>query len=142
MPGEARTMTAGHLYSFSLKLNKLGGMRKKAAHSPDISSGTGFTPGNGGPLMIELSRLNQKSLIVNSDLIKFVENTQDTVITLVSEEKFVVLEGAETIVERVVEFRRRLLDGAPSSSNAFSSTQHDWRRRVMRSTIPFSRITP
>jgi flagellar protein FlbD len=61
--------------------------------------------------MIELTRLNQKPLTVNSDLIKFVENTPDTVITLVSGEKFVVLEGAETIVERVVEFRRRLLDG-------------------------------
>jgi flagellar protein FlbD len=61
--------------------------------------------------MIELTRLNQKPLIVNSDLIKFVENTPDTVITLVSGEKFVVLETAETIVEQVVEFRRRLLDG-------------------------------
>jgi flagellar protein FlbD len=61
--------------------------------------------------MIQLTRLNQKALTVNSDLIKFVENTPDTVITLVSGEKFVVLESAETIVERVVEFRRRLLDG-------------------------------
>ena len=61
--------------------------------------------------MIELTRLNQKPLTVNSDLIKFVENTPDTVITLVSGEKFVVLESAEIIVERVVEFRRRLLDG-------------------------------
>jgi len=61
--------------------------------------------------MIELTRLNQKPLTVNSDLIKFVENTPDTVITLVSGEKFVVLESAEAIVEKVVEFRRRLLDG-------------------------------
>jgi flagellar protein FlbD len=61
--------------------------------------------------MIQLTRLNQKTLTVNSDLIKFVENTPDTVITLVSGEKFVVLESAATIVERVVEFRRRLLDG-------------------------------
>ncbi|HEY3770401.1 MAG TPA: flagellar FlbD family protein [Candidatus Angelobacter sp.] len=61
--------------------------------------------------MIQLTRLNQKALTVNSDLIKFVENTPDTVITLVSGEKFVVLESAEIIVERVVEFRRRLLDG-------------------------------
>ena len=70
--------------------------------------------------MIELTRLNQKPLTVNSDLIKFVENTPDTVITLVSGEKFVVLEGAETIVERVVEFRRRLLDGL--LFNGLSST--------------------
>jgi flagellar protein FlbD len=61
--------------------------------------------------MIQLTRLNQKALTVNSDLIKFVENTPDTVITLVSGEKFVVLESAAAIVERVVEFRRRLLDG-------------------------------
>jgi flagellar protein FlbD len=61
--------------------------------------------------MIQLTRLNQKPLTVNSDLIKFVENTPDTVITLVSGEKFVVLENAAAIVEKVVEFRRRLLDG-------------------------------
>ena len=61
--------------------------------------------------MIQLTRLNQKALTVNSDLIKYVENTPDTVITLVSGEKFVVLESAETIVELVVEFRRKLLNG-------------------------------
>ena len=61
--------------------------------------------------MIQLSRLNQKALTVNSDLIKFVENTPDTVITLVSGEKIVVLESTETIVQLVVEFRRKLLEG-------------------------------
>jgi flagellar protein FlbD len=61
--------------------------------------------------MIQLTRLNQKALTVNSDLIKFAENTPDTVITLVTGEKFVVLETVETIVQRVVEFRRKLLDG-------------------------------
>ncbi|HZU33779.1 MAG TPA: flagellar FlbD family protein [Candidatus Angelobacter sp.] len=63
--------------------------------------------------MIQLTRLNQKPFTVNSDLIKFVENTPDTVITLMSGEKFVVLENAETIVKRVVEFRRKLLEGLP-----------------------------
>jgi flagellar protein FlbD len=61
--------------------------------------------------MIQLSRLNQKALTVNSDLIKFVENTPDTVITLVSGEKLVVLESTEKIVQLVVEFRRKLLEG-------------------------------
>ena len=83
--------------------------------------------------MIELTRLNQKPLTVNSDLIKFVENTPDTVITLVSGEKFVVLEGAETIVERVVEFRRRLLDGllfnGLSSSGPVSHSGNENERR-------------
>lgn len=71
--------------------------------------------------MIQLTRLNQKPFTVNSDLIKFVENTPDTVITLVSGEKFVVLENAETIVQRVVEFRRSLLEGLPF--NALSTSE-------------------
>ena len=61
--------------------------------------------------MIQLTRLNQKALTVNSDLIKFIENTPDTVIKLVNGEKFVVLETVETIVQLVVGFRRKLLDG-------------------------------
>jgi flagellar protein FlbD len=87
--------------------------------------------------MIQLTRLNQKELTVNSDLIKFVENTPDTVITLVSGEKFVVLESAATIVERVVEFRRRLLDGllfnglsSPDGPLHLRQEGHSERRRL------------
>jgi flagellar protein FlbD len=86
--------------------------------------------------MIQLTRLNQKALTVNSDLIKYVENTPDTVITLVSGEKFVVLESAETIVERVVEFRRKLLDGllfnglsSPDGPLHLRQEGHNERRR-------------
>jgi flagellar protein FlbD len=59
--------------------------------------------------MIQLTRLNKRPLVLNSDLIEFIENTPDTVITLVTSEKLVVLETAEEILERIVEFRRRLL---------------------------------
>jgi len=58
--------------------------------------------------MIRLTRLNKRQLVVNSDLIKFIENAPDTVITLVSGEKIVVLENAEEVIARVVEFRQRL----------------------------------
>ena len=37
--------------------------------------------------MIRLTRLNNRSLVVNADLIKFIEKAPDTVITLVSGEK-------------------------------------------------------
>ena len=87
--------------------------------------------------MIQLTRLNQKELTVNSDLIKYVENTPDTVITLVSGEKFVVLESAETIVERVVEFRRKLLNGllfnglsSPDGPLHLRQEGHSERRRL------------
>lgn len=62
--------------------------------------------------MIQLTRLNQHPLVVNSDLIKLVEQAPDTVITLVSGEKIVVRESAQEVLERVVQFRRAVLQGA------------------------------
>ena len=64
--------------------------------------------------MIRLTRLNNRPLVVNSDLIKFIENAPDTVITLVSGEKIVVLESADEVIARVVGFRRRLRIPLPS----------------------------
>lgn len=61
--------------------------------------------------MIQLTRLNNHPIVVNSDLIKFVENAPDTVITLVTGEKIVVLENGDEVLERIVEFRRQILAG-------------------------------
>jgi|HubBroStandDraft_2_1064218.scaffolds.fasta_scaffold175488_2 flagellar protein FlbD len=61
--------------------------------------------------MIQLTRLNKHPLVVNSDLIKFVEQAPDTVITLVSGEKIVVRESAQDVLEQVVQFRRAVLQG-------------------------------
>jgi flagellar protein FlbD len=58
--------------------------------------------------MIRLTRLNNRPLVVNSDLIKFIENAPDTVITLVSGEKIVVLETAQEVITRIVEYKRQL----------------------------------
>ena len=58
--------------------------------------------------MIRLTRLNNRPLVINSDLIKFIENAPDTVITLVSGEKMVVLETTQEVINRIVEYRRQL----------------------------------
>jgi uncharacterized protein YlzI (FlbEa/FlbD family) len=58
--------------------------------------------------MIWLTRLNNRPLVVNSELIKFIENAPDTVITLVTGEKIVVLEPAEEVMTRIIDYRRRL----------------------------------
>jgi flagellar protein FlbD len=59
--------------------------------------------------MIQLTRLNHVPLIVNSDLIEHVEVTPDTVITLTTGQKFLVLESAEDVIEKVIEFRRAII---------------------------------
>ena len=61
--------------------------------------------------MIQLTRLNNHPIVVNSELIKFVENAPDTVITLVTGEKIVVLENGDEVLEKIVEFRRQILAG-------------------------------
>lgn len=61
--------------------------------------------------MIQLTRLNNHPLVVNSDLIKFVEQAPDTVITLVNGDKIVVRESAQDVLERVIQFRRSVLQG-------------------------------
>jgi len=61
--------------------------------------------------MIHLTRLNNKPLVVNSDLIKFVEQAPDTLVTLVTGEKIVVLEKPHEVLDRIVEFRRAVLAG-------------------------------
>jgi flagellar protein FlbD len=65
--------------------------------------------GRGRRDMIQLTRLNNQPLMVNSDLIKFVEKAPDTVLTLVNGEKLVVLESAEAILEKIVVFRRSIV---------------------------------
>jgi flagellar protein FlbD len=61
--------------------------------------------------MIRLTRLNSHALTINSDLIKFIENAPDTVITLTTGEKIVVLESTDDVLRRVIAFRRAVLAG-------------------------------
>jgi len=59
--------------------------------------------------MIELTRLNSCSLVVNSDLIQYVESSPDTTLTLINGEKVVVRESAAEVIDLTVTFRARLM---------------------------------
>jgi flagellar protein FlbD len=59
--------------------------------------------------MIQLTRLNNTPIVLNSDLIKTAEASPDTMLTLISGEKIIVLESCEEITERVLDYRARLL---------------------------------
>ena len=61
--------------------------------------------------MIHLTRLNSQAFAVNSDLIKFIENAPDTVLTLTNGEKIIVRESTEQVVESIIRFRRAVLSG-------------------------------
>ncbi len=75
--------------------------------------------------MIQLTRLNGQPLIINSDLIKVIENTPDTVISLVNGEKIVVRETDKQILDRIVQFRRRVLGGLEMNFSGWTSNKRN-----------------
>ena len=58
--------------------------------------------------MIRLTRLNHAPIVLNSDLIEHIDITPDTVVTLTTGQILRVRESADEVVERIVEFRRRV----------------------------------
>ncbi len=58
--------------------------------------------------MITVTRLNHTPIVVNPDLIAFIEETPDTIITLSNGEKIVVVETVGEVIRRVIEFRRSI----------------------------------
>lgn len=59
--------------------------------------------------MIELTRLNGNPMLLNSDLIKTAEASPDTMLTLINGEKLIVREELSEVLERVLEYRAKLL---------------------------------
>jgi len=72
--------------------------------------------------MIELTRLNGSRLIINCDLIKYVEAAPDTVLTLITSEKLVVREPCDEISERTLAYRAAVLRQAwPEAASSLSA---------------------
>lgn len=61
--------------------------------------------------MIYLNRLDGTEFVLNADLIVTIEHTPDTMLTLTTGSRLVVRESVDEVVERVIAFRQRLLQG-------------------------------
>lgn len=55
--------------------------------------------------MIKVTRINDTELVINSDLIEFVETTPDTIISLTTGKKVMVKESTDEIIELIAEFK-------------------------------------
>lgn len=72
--------------------------------------------------MIELTRLNGSRLSLNCDLIKHADSAPDTVLTLITGEKLVVLEPRSEVTRRTLDFRAAVLRAAwPDAATALSA---------------------
>ena len=58
--------------------------------------------------MIEVTRLNLKKIVINCELIEYIEANPDTVITLTTGNKFVIKESIEETIEKVINFKKKI----------------------------------
>ncbi|MDE1175629.1 MAG: flagellar FlbD family protein [Edaphobacter sp.] len=73
--------------------------------------------------MIELTRLNGSRLCINCDLIKYAESAPDTVLTLITGEKLVVLEPRTEVLRRTLDYRASVLKAAwPEAASALAAS--------------------
>lgn len=59
--------------------------------------------------MIQLTRLNKDAFYVNCELIEFMEEMPNTVISMASGRKILVRESCEQVKQRVVEYKREIM---------------------------------
>lgn len=67
--------------------------------------------------MIELTSISGRRFYINCDLIYKIEEIPDTVITLSDGKTIRVKNNAEDIVNRVIEFRRKIFHELPEASS-------------------------
>ena len=58
--------------------------------------------------MVRLTQINGEEIVVNADLIETIEKAHDTIITLTTTHRIRVRDDVEEIIEKVVEYKRRI----------------------------------
>ena len=58
--------------------------------------------------MITLTRLDNRVVILNAELIKMLEATPDTIVTLINGDTLVVRESVDEVVRRAIDYARQI----------------------------------
>jgi flagellar protein FlbD len=59
-------------------------------------------------MMVKLSRINGAEVTVNAELIEIIEATPDTIVSLTTGKKLMVVESVDQVVEKVMAYRRMI----------------------------------
>ncbi|MGB2987059.1 MAG: flagellar FlbD family protein [Phycisphaerae bacterium] len=58
--------------------------------------------------MITITRLDERVVVLNADLIKMIEATPDTIITLINGDTMIVRESVQEVVRRAIDYQRQV----------------------------------
>lgn len=64
--------------------------------------------GGAGKKMIELTGLNHKEIVLNERNIEKIEEVPETVITMMNGNKYLVEEGTDEIIDKVIAYKKRI----------------------------------
>lgn len=83
--------------------------------------------------MIRLTQLGGDAFLLNAELIKYVEERPDTIVTLTTGERLVVREAMDEVLQRAIEYQR--------SKTLFPTTEerHSWTSRQSSALAAASR---
>lgn len=76
--------------------------------------------------MIKLMGLDNKEFILNSDIIEKLEAIPESLITLTNGRKYLVQESNEEIVEKIIEYKRKIYNNA------------QWQLRINNAQVQFT----
>lgn len=58
--------------------------------------------------MIMVKKLNGSEIAINAELVETIEFSGNTVINLVNGNRFIVMEDRATVIEKIIEYRKRV----------------------------------
>ena len=58
--------------------------------------------------MLEVTRLNGQKVVINCELIEYIDANPDTTITLTTTNKFVVKENLAEVIEKIIQYKNRI----------------------------------
>ena len=74
--------------------------------------------------MIKLTRFDGSEVAVNAEMIKFVEAAPDTIVTLTNDQKMLVRETVDNVIDAVIRYKR-LIYGSLTAEGESSEQQHE-----------------
>ena len=58
--------------------------------------------------MIRLTRLNHQPIVINAEMIEYLEATPDTVLSLTNGQKMTVLESLDQVMAEIIDYQREI----------------------------------
>ena len=58
--------------------------------------------------MITVTKINDRDIVVNCDLIELIESTPDTTLTMTTQKKIIVLDTVDEVLEKVIAYKGRI----------------------------------